>query len=86
MGQLQNDCRTESMTPQEQFDYKTKWLSAGGHAVKIHSDQDVDGKLWCSRNVERHKWSFASYTDLYEHTFQFEDADTAEKFKAQFND
>jgi hypothetical protein len=72
------------MTPQEIFEYKTKWLSAGGHAVKLHSDLDVEGKLWCRRNVERHQWSFIQYTDLYEHTFLFENQDTSKQFEKEF--
>jgi hypothetical protein len=69
------------MTPQEIFDYKTVWLQKGGYPVKIHSDLDIEGKYWCRQNVERHKWSFTSYTDIYEHTFIFEEEETAKKFE-----
>ncbi len=73
------------MTPQEVFDYKTTWLSNGGNPVKVHSDLDIEGKYWCRQNIERHQWSFTSYTGVYEHTFHFESKDHADKFSKHFN-
>ena len=70
------------MTPQEQSDYKNSWKP--GHSVRLHSDLDVQGKTWCKRNVERHQWSFTSYTDVYEHTFHFELEEHALEFENQF--
>jgi hypothetical protein len=75
-----------TMTPQEIFDYKTRWLTAGGYSVSIHSDLDVAGKDWCRRFLERHQWSFQSYTDIYEHTFWFEHQRTSQEFAQEFYD
>ena len=70
------------MTPQEQSDYKRNWLP--GHMVRLHSDLHIQGKDWCKRHVERHRWSFSSYTDVYEHTFHFEKPADAREFEEQF--
>ena len=70
------------MTPQEQHDYKLKWLP--GYPVRLHSDLDVQGKTWCKRNVERHQWSFTTYTNVYEHTFYFELEEHARLFEQQW--
>jgi hypothetical protein len=70
------------MTPQEQHDYKLKWLP--GYPVRLHSDLDVQGKTWCKRNVERHQWSFTTYTNVYEHTFHFELEEHAKLFAEQW--
>ena len=72
------------MTPQEQHDHKLKWLP--GYPVRLHSDLDIRGKTWCKRNVERHQWSFTTYTNVYEHTFHFELEEHAEQFKIKFLD
>jgi hypothetical protein len=69
------------MTPQEIFDYKTKWLKTA-HIVKVNSDLDIEGKRWCRQNLERQEWSFSSYTDVYEHTFYFENAESAKQFES----
>jgi len=58
------------MTPQEIAEYKANWKP--GFIVKLHSDLDWKGKDWCRKNLERHQWSMSSYTDIYEHTFHFE--------------
>lgn len=69
------------MTPIEIDDYKTTWLK-NAHVVTVNEDLDVDGKSWCRKNVERHRWSFSRYTDIYEHTFYFENAQTAKDFES----
>lgn len=71
------------MTPQEIFDYKQKWKP--GFTVRLHSDLDWEGKDWCRRNLDRHQWSFTSWTHVYEHTFHFEDESNAQSFKQHFN-
>ena len=70
------------MTPQEQSDYKRGWLP--GYLVRLHSDLDVQGKDWCKRRMQRHQWSFSSWTDNYEHTFHFERAEDAREFEDHF--
>jgi hypothetical protein len=70
------------MTPQDIDDYKRHWLP--GYLVKLHSDLDVDGKTWCRRQLERHTWSMSKWTDVYEHTFHFEDIMAAQNFAMEF--
>lgn len=73
------------MTPQEISDYKVRWMSTGNNnPVRLHSDLDVAGKDWCRRTLERHEWSFTKYTDVYEHTFFFEDVRAAQNFEMEF--
>ena len=69
------------MTPQEIFDYKQGWKP--GHTVQLHSDVVDRGKTWCKRNTPRHKWSVSTWTDVYEHTFHFEDPEVALTFQAE---
>lgn len=71
------------MTPQEIVDYKMRWLP--GHSVRLHSDLDIAGKDWCRRTLEQHQWSFAKYTNVYEHTFCFEDIRVAQNFEMEFS-
>lgn len=74
------------MTPQEISDYKMSWLSNGGYSVRVHSDLDWQGKNWCRKHLGRHQWSFRSWTDVYEHTFIFEDQEISKKFESEFQD
>lgn len=71
------------MTPQEIFEYKQQWKP--GHTVRLHSDVVDRGKTWCKRQLEKHQWSVTTWTDVYEHTFHFEDAATAQHFVMEFN-
>jgi hypothetical protein len=71
------------MTPQEVFDYKTSWLmSRQYYTITAHSDLFRDCLRWCRDNVSRHKWSYSEYTDVWEHTFYFEEEQTALAFDA----
>lgn len=71
------------MTPQEIADHKLKWMP--GHSVRLHSDLDVAGKDWCRKNLERHEWSFKTWTAIYEHTFYFENVLAAQNFTMEFS-
>ena len=71
---------SEPKTPQEIFEYKQKWLKDNPYSVRLHSDLDVRGKDWCRKHLERHKWSMDTYTNVYEHTFNFEDKEAADQF------
>lgn len=66
------------MTPQEISDYKMGW--APGFEVPIHSDHDWRAKIWCRKNVERHRWSMDTWTASYQHTFRFEKKKDANAF------
>jgi len=69
------------MTPQEISDYKQDWLAKEPYSVVVNSDHDVRGKDWCRKNLERHQWSFQSWTSQSEHSFFFERAVDVQKFK-----
>ena len=73
------------MTPQEIAEYKQRWMSTGNNnPVRIHSDLADRAKTWCRKNLQRHEWSMTTWTDIYEHTFFFEHAESAEQFKQQW--
>jgi len=75
-----------SMTPQEIFEYKQQWMSTGNNnPVQLHSDLVDQGKSWCRKNLQRHQWSMHTWTDVYEHTFYFEDVVASEKFATEFS-
>jgi len=72
------------MTPLEIFEYKQRWLSKGGHAVRLHSDLRVQGKDWCKVQLHKQQWDFKIWSDVYEDTFWFEYAQDALTFKNKF--
>lgn len=74
------------MTPLEIFDYKNMWMHNGGYRVRIHSDLDLDAKIWCRRNLEQYEWLMRTYSDIYEHTFWFEDQKVSQLFEQEFID
>jgi hypothetical protein len=74
------------MTPQEIADYKQRWMSTGNNnPVRLHSDLSDAGKTWCRRSLERQAWSMSTWTDVYEHTFYFENIIVAQNFAMEFS-
>jgi hypothetical protein len=73
------------MTPQEIFEYKNKWMSQNPHSVKIHSDLEDKGKQWCKNMLEPQEWKFQKWSDIYEHTFYFENIHAAQNFEMEFS-
>lgn len=73
------------MTPLEISEYKLAWRS-NSYDVKLHSDLDWKGKDWCRKHLGRHQWSFDKWTDVYEHTFRFENPDHANSFATIFQE
>ena len=69
------------MTPQEIFEYKNNWKP--GYTVRIHSDITDKAKTWCRRQLERWEWSMTEWTDVYEHTFHFEDIIAGQNFQME---
>jgi hypothetical protein len=67
------------MTPLEIFEYKNSWATR--YSVSLHSDAEDRGIQWCKNNLQKHQWDISRWTDVYEHTFDFEDEENAEKFK-----
>lgn len=65
-------------TPAQIKEYKESWLM---YAFKVNVDKslDVQGKVWCRRNVENWNWSFDVNEDFYVFLFHFEC--DANKFK-----
>ncbi len=72
------------MTPQQLDDYKRQWLP--GYVVRLHSDLESQGKDWCRRQCSREEWNFTKHTNVYEHTFQFENFISAQYFEMKFRD
>ena len=72
------------MTPLEIFDYKNNWMSKGAYSVKVHSDRDLDAKIWCRKNLEQQQWVMRTWSGVYEHTFYFENEDHATRFADNF--
>ena len=73
------------MSPQERFEYKTKWMQNNSNPVEVHSDREFDAKQWCKKNLEQHQWHFSKYTDVYEDTFYFETEEMQYQFEKSFN-
>ena len=72
------------MTPQEIAEYKMRWRP--GYQVDVHSDLDVQCKRWCRGNLNRWEWSMDTYTDVYSHSFYFENMNDAYAFTNKFKD
>jgi len=70
------------MTPQQVDDYKRQWMP--GNTVRLHSDLENEGKEWCKQNCSKEEWHFRKHTNVYEHTFQFENVMAATKFEMEF--
>ena len=73
------------MTPLEISEYKMRWKS-NGFQVDVHSDLDVQCKHWCRGNLNRWEWSMDTYTDVYSHSFYFEQEQAAAEFTRKFQD
>jgi hypothetical protein len=70
----------KTMTPLEISQYKQRWMMRGATYVCVNEDLDIKGKDWCRKNLERTQWSFSRYTNIYQHTFWFEDLESALEF------
>jgi len=80
MNIIVEKCSMVDMSPLEIFEYKQRW-KPNAYSVRLHSDLDWQGKDWCRKNLERHQWSMDTYTNVYEHTFFFEDPDCGKQFE-----
>lgn len=72
------------MTPVELFEYKKRWMRAGGYPVRLHSDLRSEGKDWCKIQCFTQQWDFKKWSNVYEDTFYFEYKQDAESFRAHF--
>lgn len=70
------------MTPQQIDDYKRQWMP--GYTVRLHSDLESQGKEWCKRQLGKEAWHFNKWTNVYEHTFLFENIMAAQNFEMEF--
>ena len=66
-------------TPLEIFEHKVKACSL---EVRVGEDFDLPGKGWCEKNLSKHSWRFVKYTDVFEHSFFFENEIDARRFEA----
>ena len=71
------------MTPLEIHDYKLSWRP--GYSVRIHSDIEGRAKSWAKRQLEKHQWYIMKWTNVYEHTFHFEDIRAAQNFEMEMH-
>ena len=69
------------MTPVEIFEYKQKWMP--GYSVRIHSDLRTQGKTWV-KQLDKREWNHTKWTDVYEDTFHFENANIGQQFEEEF--
>lgn len=70
-------------TPQQIDDYKRAWMP--GYGVKLHSDLEHQGKLWCKK-LPKEEWHFVKWTGVYEHTFRFENVMASQNFEMEFGE
>ena len=73
------------MTPNEIVDYKRSWIDTAT-AVRLHSDLRLHGIEWCKGHCAQWEFGFTLWTDIYEHTFIFEDANIAREFELHFGE
>jgi len=69
------------MTPQEIFDYKNRWKP--GYTVRLHSDMEDAGKQWCRRALQPEQWAMSKWSNIYEHTFYFENKIAGQNFEME---
>lgn len=79
-----NKTCVQPLTPLEVVDYKNRWRTSATK-VRTHSDIVDTAKTWCRRNLDRWEWSMTAYTDVYEHTFEFELVENGHAFCASIN-
>lgn len=74
------------MTPLEISQYKIKWMSSENYySVPVHIDFDSEARNWCKKFLEKHQWGVTRYTDLFEHTFHFENQLHQQSFLMELN-
>jgi len=72
------------MTPQEIFEYKQKWKPRC-FDIQVHSDKEQEAIQWCKNFCESEEWNLLTWTDVYEHTFIFEQAIHAQAFAREYS-
>lgn len=70
------------MTPVEVFEYKQRWKP--GYSVAVHSDKEKACVSWC-KQLGKHEWDVSKWTDVYEHTFHFENTIAGQNFEMEFS-
>ena len=68
------------MTPQQISDYKMRWMRDTAIEFPIHSDMADESKSWCVDNLNKWEWKLTEWTNIYEHTFYFENELFAKEF------
>ena len=72
------------MLPHEIFEYRFKWLP--GYQATLHTDLEMQGTQWCKDALAKQEWDKITFTDIYEHTFCFEDKRDRDLFVERFKD
>lgn len=60
------------MTPQQQWDYKQRWIPLALQESHIHPDRLLEVKQWLKQNVPLHQWHIRLWSGPEEHTVWFE--------------
>jgi len=74
------------MTPLEISEYKNRWMASDdNYRVAVHSDLESSAKDWCKQHLEKQSWHVVRWTDVYQHTFYFEDSKQSQCFAMELN-
>lgn len=73
-----------SMTPQEKFEYKRKWLP--GYVVSVCSDSRFAAQDWCKNYCEQHEWALIRDVEPYIDQYMFEHQNDAVLFEEVFRE
>jgi hypothetical protein len=74
------------MTPLEISEYKNRWMASGANwRVSVHSDLADRAKAWCKQHLDKQSWHIVQWTDVYAHTFYFEDQLQSQNFAMELN-
>jgi len=80
---MNNTINPQNPTPRDIFEHKRNW-NPHGYKVDVHSDLVLKCKSWCRENLKKWEWSMDTYTDLYSHSFYFENMNHAHSFRSRF--
>mgnify|MGYP006932100253 FL=1 len=72
----------EGMTPLEIFEYKNRWKP--GYVVTVHSDLEDRCIEYCKETLDITRWAMERFTDVYAHSFMFENKEDAKSFEQWF--
>jgi len=71
------------MTPQEQFEYKTRWMP--GFPVRYHTDKRFKAQDWCKTYCKAHEYQIRRDVEPYVDHVLFEHYSDAALFEEEIN-